>query len=293
MDFQKEMLQRYFDFCIERHGIYVRRFIHKEEPPWTDDEILRKYKFTNVYRELDRVTIWIRKHIRELYADDKRLYFNLAVARQFNWPDTLAMFGFIRKFDDEDVMQLVRFVEKFQMQGNKIFTGAFMISAPSKGSKYTSKVHYIFEGVLKPLWDAKEPAWDTIENATKWFMQFRGFGGFMSYEVVSDMRWTRYLENAPDRDTWAYPGPGARRGLNRICGLSVKSRELKMGKMIKMMAELVELSDGYLPGWMPLFEARTVEHTLCEFDKYERVRLGQGRPRSLYRYNKPIRTIKC
>jgi hypothetical protein len=28
---------------------------------------------------------------------------------------------------------------------------------------------------------------------------------------------------------------------------------------------------------------REVEHTLCEFDKYERVRLGQGRSKRRYR----------
>jgi hypothetical protein len=28
---------------------------------------------------------------------------------------------------------------------------------------------------------------------------------------------------------------------------------------------------------------RDIEHSLCEFDKYERVRLGQGKPRSLYK----------
>ena len=29
-------------------------------------------------------------------------------------------------------------------------------------------------------------------------------------------------------------------------------------------------------------DMRTIEHSLCEWDKYERVRLGQGRPRSKY-----------
>jgi hypothetical protein len=28
---------------------------------------------------------------------------------------------------------------------------------------------------------------------------------------------------------------------------------------------------------------REVEHTLCEFDKYERVRTGEGKPRGVYR----------
>ena len=29
-------------------------------------------------------------------------------------------------------------------------------------------------------------------------------------------------------------------------------------------------------------DMRTIEHSLCEWDKYERVRLGQGTPRSKY-----------
>jgi hypothetical protein len=31
---------------------------------------------------------------------------------------------------------------------------------------------------------------------------------------------------------------------------------------------------------------RDIEHCLCEFDKYERVRLGQGKPRAQYKPNR-------
>jgi hypothetical protein len=34
----------------------------------------------------------------------------------------------------------------------------------------------------------------------------------------------------------------------------------------------------------PAWEMREVEHTLCEFDKYERARLGEGKPRGVYRH---------
>jgi hypothetical protein len=33
---------------------------------------------------------------------------------------------------------------------------------------------------------------------------------------------------------------------------------------------------------MPLIHAQDLQNCLCEFDKYERVRLGEGRPRSNY-----------
>jgi hypothetical protein len=34
----------------------------------------------------------------------------------------------------------------------------------------------------------------------------------------------------------------------------------------------------------PQLEMREIEHTLCEFDKHQRVMLGQGKPRSLYHH---------
>jgi hypothetical protein len=37
-----------------------------------------------------------------------------------------------------------------------------------------------------------------------------------------------------------------------------------------------------LPRSMPPLHAQDLQNCLCEFDKYERVRLGEGRPRSNY-----------
>ena len=42
------------------------------------------------------------------------------------------------------------------------------------------------------------------------------FGGFHSYEIVTDLRHTYLLENASDINLWANIGPGCRRGLARI-----------------------------------------------------------------------------
>ncbi len=39
-----------------------------------------------------------------------------------------------------------------------------------------------------------------------------------------------------------------------------------------------------IEGWKTRpWEMREVEHTLCEFDKHERARLGQGRPRGVFK----------
>ena len=82
--------------------------------------------------------------------------------------------------------------------------------------------------------------------------------------------------------TWANPGPGAKRGLNRIHGRPV-DKHLKNDINISEMQVLLELSQEWLYPQVPSLEMRDIEHTLCEFDKYERVRKGEGKPRSIYK----------
>jgi hypothetical protein len=48
------------------------------------------------------------------------------------------------------------------------------------------------------------------------------------------------------------------------------------------MRFLLDVSREYLSAGFPMLEMRDIEHTLCEFDKYERTRLGEGTVRMLY-----------
>ena len=82
--------ERFLYWMRERHNVYLRR-LAGEEKPWTDDIILQSYFFTNPYRENDKVTIWVKKHIRRRYARHPNLWFMLCVARQLNRPETLQM----------------------------------------------------------------------------------------------------------------------------------------------------------------------------------------------------------
>ena len=123
----------------------------------------------------------------------------------------------------------------------------------------------------------------SLEQFWSWLKKFAFMGTFTSYEVVTDLRHTNILRSAPDIMTWANAGPGAVRGLNRI-----HRRKLTQGansySAVCEMRELLEMANGpFLHVWptregQPT-EMRDIEHTLCEFDKYERARLGEGRPR--------------
>lgn len=286
----KKGITRFHKFMQERHAIYLRR---KDgyHFPWTKDPILQKYKFTNVYRELDRVTIWIDEFIRKPFAYNENLWFMLCIARQINHPETLhelittkGAFP-IKQWNPEKMRQVM--LDR-QARGEKVYTGAYIINAmlgKYAGTVPSDKAYMTTHIVLDSVWQdrktIKESLWEnTLEATHKALMGHHGWGGFMAYEVVSDLRHTNYLNRAKDIRTWAHAGPGAKRGLNRIFerevrkGLSNKQALEEMRQLLTVVGSLWEHS--------PRLEMREIEHSLCEFDKYERVRLGEGKPRSLF-----------
>lgn len=302
-------IEAFASYMMARHQIYLDRKAGKPGP-WTTDPILASGRFCNVFRELDTVTIWIQENIREAYPEQQHLWFMLCIARYINWPPTLDYLirgdhGAFPNWQAFTPERMTRALEQFAATQPKTYTGAYMIRAESDPNKewYSwTKHRYIAEIVLGRVWEKRKRFEEllakpgcTLERVWTMFQapEFVGWGPFMAYEVVTDLRHTRYLRNAPDIYTWANAGPGAIRGLNRLYGRDLKTHprpEQTNEEMRLLMEELNAYSHRpflHLFGNLtdtnhPLFEMRDVEHTLCEFDKYERVRLGEGKMRSKY-----------
>ena len=272
---REEGIKRFFYYMNERHLMYLKR--QNGDPyPWTDDKILTEYSFCNVYRELDRVTVWIRENWREPYATHSNLPFAMAVARQINWPDTLEEIGFPETWEPEKVKAIM---QARKDRGEKVYTGAYMLTGTLGGTKIEQTV----DKILTPLYNKKPSIMCySLEKTWKQYLGYAGFSGFMAYEVVTDLRHTKHLYKAEDIMTWANPGPGAKRGLNRIHLRELEQTVTKQQLNFEMQ-QLLQYSPDYLEAHMEPLEMRDIEHCLCEFDKYERVRLGQGRPRAKYK----------
>lgn len=288
-----EYVVRYFQFIGERHAIYLRR-MRGDKWPWTDDPILNEYKFTNIFRELDTGTIYCREAIREPYADHPELFFNIAAYRLFNYTESHKDMGFIdKKYNAKKVMEIMY---SRREAGLRVFTGAHMTT----GSLGGDKINQVFGLCLTTLWENRrelEPQpGDTLEMAfNRLNKHCPGYGPFISYEVISDLRWTRYLCEATDINTWANPGPGCKRGINRMLGYRVRNRRdgnpsaeerhkypKSNDEYLFYMKKLLAKVNVSVQRFVPNLEMRDIEHSLCEFDKYERTRLGEGRPRSKY-----------
>lgn len=259
--------------------------------PWTDDPIIAKYRFCNVRREDDSVTVWIRKHIREPYADHPHLWFMLAISRWINWPDSLA--GMIAyptawptaaDFSPRGMELALNFRAA---KGAKVFTGAYTINAPP--TKGASKIEYVTKTVLGDVWNGtRKPTIaallasgiprPSLRSMHMALSKYRGWGAFMTYQVIVDLRFTRYLSSADDIATWAAAGPGTIRGLNRISGRRV-DYPLDQGQALHEIRTLYKTIREETGVDMDFSD---VPNILCETDKYIRVMNNEGAPRALY-----------
>jgi|MDTC01.3.fsa_nt_gb hypothetical protein len=283
---QTEKVKEFYNWINERHRIYLKR-LYKETPPWTDDPILQSYKFTNPFRENDRVTVWMRQNWTNLNKDKSfsEIIFNCCLFRMIGTSEFADEHGWVTEWDPTRTKEVI---EKRLAQKERTFTGAYIIT--NQGLK-AKKSKVVVDHFLTPIWEDQNKLEEcvvdhnSLEKLHKKFAEYKGWGGggFMAYEVVTDLNYTPVLENAVDRFSWANAGPGAVRGLNRI-----NQRPLKQSLSNKQtnweMFEILLLKEKFCEDYVPVeqVDMRTIEHSLCEWDKYERVRLNQGRPRSKF-----------
>jgi hypothetical protein len=200
-------VERFVYWVGERHRIYERRTAG-EPKPWTDDPILQSNYFTNVYRELDKTTIWFREQVREPLRDDPRVIFATIAFRWFNHIPTgevLHERGWLLDWNAADVLSELG---ARRDGGEQIFTGAFMINSPPGEPKLEAIIRRISD-----VWKRRDNLlmktrnWTRLAEAHADLIRFDGLGGFMAYEIVCDLRYTSFLEHADDKMVWSNPGP--------------------------------------------------------------------------------------
>ncbi len=276
----------------ERHDIYLRRK-EGQPPPWTTDPILLKYRFTNVFRRLDRVTEYCVAFVVNRYTTPADLIFYCALFRLFNWPPTWEALEPVNiHWDPTKAKEILK---AKRGRGEQVFTNAYMVYADQhhkiKSDQYIEVANNIYEGRRSLAAAAKA---NSLQLMCELLSEYHSIGDFVAYEIGCDLTYTPLLEKAYDLNTWSNAGPGAIRGLNRIWGDPIKQKIEQEEARSRMRALRYILNQRKGKGSFPLrrvpkLQLRDVEHSLCEFDKYERTRLEQGRPRrKFYPSEKPL-----
>lgn len=288
--------ERLLAWIVEREAIRNKKN-RGAERPWTLDPVMDQFRFCNVRREDDRVTIWLKENWRDPYAGDPDLWFAMVVARIFNLPPTLKDIGYPIPWDGDRVLALM---DRYTKMKKQIFNGAYIVSTNGNSM---SKNAYIITKVLNPIWEARDvirprfPFKETLASFHKRLTMYDGLGSFMAAQVICDLKYTPAYEDAKDWHTFAASGPGSRRGLNRLMNRNLRA-PMPEGTWLSNVnyfrniinKSLLALNNANPDGdQLPEdLHAHDFQNCLCEFDKWERAHKGDGRPKQIYRQNRHI-----
>ena len=315
----------FFDVMLERMLIWKRRFIDEQNRPWSNNNILNKFKFTNVYRMLDRSSQWQIQHILlDESVKGVNLVWKLMVYRMFNNPETFEK-GLkfwkngIPDYKDYDVNEWYEFIQGIKESGGNPFTNAYLTNSASypgltRVESYTQKILPILHKSVPELYElmlkAKKP-----EEIIDFLTSLPSCGMFMAHEYYQDFTYIAIFRDDNffkfTQDDFTNVGPGASLGI-RLIFPKLKGKGQKQGiYWLKEFAEeelekaRVRLGVDSVPyiQWNKKkgeFEITNkcnislhqIEMWLCEYQKYWKMCIGEGKQRSEFEPKTNVK-VKC
>src|SRR4051812_12366762 len=84
-----DVYRAFWMLAAERQRIFFRR-LDGDLPPWTEDDVLREYRFCNAYRASDRVSQYLIRDVIYSSADrsEEDLVLRIVLFRLFSRPET-------------------------------------------------------------------------------------------------------------------------------------------------------------------------------------------------------------
>ena len=266
----------YWAFASRRNSIFEKRLAGRQSP-WTDDLILQKFKFCNVFRAADRVSQYLIREIAygDLTSSYSDVLFRIIAFRTFSSPRTWnGVHNFLgraptlydlRSGNFEAALNSVR-----QTFGG-LYTNAFILCANKAfghDAKHLNHVALFKLMFLEKAIHEKIVGSNSLESLVRLLEEFPLMGPFMSYQTAIDINysnWTSFDEN-----DFTQAGPGALRGLAKAFE---DLGEYSPSDAIKWMVEIqdVEFERLQLP-FNGLFgrklHAIDCQGLFCEVDKY-------------------------
>jgi len=294
----EDALDLFWRFITERQQVWYRRIVEEQQPPWTDDDILEEYRFTNVYRELDPGTQYVIQYILEADASRQDKIFNVMLYRLIGRLETHDFLGF-QSLDDFDAAEFeAQLKHRRDHLEETVFTGAYMVSGYNQmgSSDKVENVTALFDELTAdPEFFDQVLTADSLEDAYDQIRAQNGFGNFLSYQVLVDLLYPvdaydgeSVLPFSPD--DWSSPGPGAQKGLKQLVTEFNGFDRLAVMRWLRQhqQEEFDRLGLDF-----PFLETEegdrlelslaNIQNCLCEFYKYHKILHSNGRARRCFR----------
>lgn len=296
-----DSLDLFWKFITERQQVWQRRVVGGQPPPWTDDDILQKYRFTNVYRELDPGTQYLIQNILEKNAPKEDKILNVMMYRLIGRLETHEYLGF-QDLDGFDHSSLeAKLKHRRDVLGETVFTGAYMVSGYNQmgSSDKVENVAALFGKITSdPTPFDQLLACDSLEEAYDIIRAQPGFGNFLSYQVLVDLLYpVEYYDGdgllSFSADDWSAPGPGAQKGLDQLIVEENGYDDLAVMRWLRQNQhsefDRLDLDFPFLlteNGEELELSLANIQNCLCEFYKYHKILHSNGRARRCFREGK-------
>lgn len=271
-------VEGFWEFCQERESIRLKKEVG-EPPPWTEDNLLKKFHFCNIRREHDRGTQYYLKQIvpeAESYED---LVWRTTLYRLINNVEWFENLGFsspnVEVFGKSDWEVEKQSITRAINEARPPYSYAYIVLQQPDGK---SRKEHLFESlawmekrldaaVSGEILDAKRlrEVWEILQRTPY-------VGPFISLQIYRDLILVGAIPFSDD--DFVYIGPGARTGLKMIFGTDdYKMQYLALEKLRDTCPPNLNLNLG------------DIEHASCEFRKFLKLQSGGGRHRFYKNHN--------
>jgi hypothetical protein len=278
-----KIFQYYFYFVQERMNIFWNRYdqiLHL-----TNDNILKIYKFTNVYRAMDRVSQYLIKYViyNEGTFTEKDVLFRILIFKIFNkietWESLEENFGTIT-LDNFNYNAVNKFLTK-QKRQSPIFSNAYMMTGTHslynhleyKHEKWLDMVkkEIVENSTLEKIIEAK-----SLENVYEILRKCSFIGDFLAYQYTIDMNYSPVINF--NEDSFVKAGIGAIRGIKKCFEPLGKNNFEDAISYTHENFEILQEKYGYTE-FRNLFGRQPalidIQNCFCETDKYLRAKIPE------------------
>ncbi len=272
-----KVFDTYWRFAVKRQEIFYNKIAGKNYP-WTDDDTLRKHKFTNAYRASDRVSQYLIKNV--IYNGDQRfeeVLFRTLLFKTFNKIDTWILFD--NEIGDITIknFKLTRF-SKILFEaieaGETIYSGAYIMASGKSKFGYERKFQNhlrLIELMIKEKLSEQILTAESLEDIFKLLKSYPTIGNFLAYQYTIDLNYSASLQFS-EMD-YVMPGPGARDGIRKCFRDYGDYNETDIIKYVTEIQEqeFERLGLQFKNLWGRSLQLIDCQNLFCEVDKYARV----------------------
>lgn len=267
----------YWRFAAKRHAIYLRR-LKDPTGPWTDDPILTRYRFTNAYRAIDRISQFLIREVQ--YREDRsqasaEVFFRTILFKLFNrigtWRLIEDQLGPV-SWQSADAERLTAVLDSAKAAGSRLYSAAYIMPSPAFGHRFKHANH------LALLWRMMDDGLpgriaraDGLEQVYRMLLDYPGLGPFLAFQYTIDLNYSTLID-FPEAE-FVVAGPGALDGIAKCFGRRAipEARaiiDLMAERQDEEFARLGLSFDGLFGRKLQPIDCQNL---FCEISKYARV----------------------